>query len=241
LQTEKESATAAVIETVVVCAIYIGLAQLAVAKDIFGASGWFQDFSPIESDVAAGFTTGAIAQLALVLALISTPVFPHARKAVLTLFQPAARGGWAIALSVLAVEVVALYFGWIRDLSKLADTSVFGISMSLVPALDGITQEIVFRGYVILRLASNGTSRFGQIFLSGILFAAIHFSYVTELDPSTVGSTILSLMPLIGTFGLGAAWAFAFQQSGYKLLPVVTSHVLVIILVQPWLAISFAT
>ena len=113
--------------------------------------------------------------------------------------------------------------------------------MSLVPALDGITQEIVFRGYVILRLASNGISRFGQIFLSGILFAAIHFSYVTELDPSTVGSTILSLMPLIGTFGLGAAWAFAFQQSGYKLLPVVTSHVLVIILVQPWLAISFAT
>lgn len=229
------------IETVVVCAIYIFLAQLAVAKDIFGASGWFQEFSPTESVVAAGFTTGAIAQLVLVLALIATPMFPHAREAVLTLFQPADRSGWVIALSVLVVEVVALYFGWIKDFSKLADMSRFGISMSLVPALDGITQEIVFRGYVILRLASSGVSRFGQIFLSGIMFAAIHFSYVTEFDVSTFGSAMLSLMPLVGTFGLGAAWAFAFQQSGYRLLPVVTSHGLVIILVQPWLAMSVAT
>jgi hypothetical protein len=168
-------------------------------------------------------------------------MFPHAREAVLTLSQPAARNGWVIALSVLAFEVVALYLGWIKDLSKLADVSPFGVSMSLIPALDGVTQEIVFRGYVILRLAGGGVSRFGQIFLSGILFAAIHFSYVTEMDVSTFGSAIHSVIPLVGTFGLGAAWAFAFQQSGYRLLPVVTSHVLVIILVQPWLAMSYAT
>lgn len=86
--------------------------------------------SPIESGVAAPLTTGAIAQLALVAVLTAVTIFPDTRKAVLTLFQPAARPGWAIALSVLAVEVVVLYVGWIKDFSKLADVGLLGVSMS---------------------------------------------------------------------------------------------------------------
>lgn len=234
-------AAAAIIEVIAVCSVYIALAHLAVAKDIFGSASWFDYFSPTESVVAASFTTGALAQLALVAILLSVPGFPHARNAIWTLFQSATRNGWTIALSVLAVEVIALYLGWIKDFSKLVDVSPFGISMSLVPAFDGVTQEIVFRGYVILRLASGGVSRSWQIMISGILFAAIHFSYVTDLNHSSFQLMILSLMPMFGTFGLGCAWAVAFQQSGYKLLPVVTSHVLVIILAQPWLAMSYAT
>lgn len=227
-------------ETVAVGAVYISLAHLAVARDVFAASRWFPGFSGLESEVAASFTTGVIAQAAIVALLIALPCFPQVRQAISTLRQPAAARGWNIAISVLVIDVVVLYVGWIGDFGKLLDTSAFGLSMSLVPAMDGITQEIVFRGYVLLRLAGAGVSRIGQILVSGVLFASLHFSYGTDLDLSSCLTVLMALIPFAGTFGLGAAWAFAFQESGYRLLPVVVSHVLVVFLIQPWLAMSYA-
>lgn len=232
--------TIAFIETALVCSIYIALSNLAVAKDIFGATQWYSEFSEIETNIAGGFTTGAITQIILIIILISIPFFPDARKAISTLRQPARSSGWRIALIILLIEVIVLYLGWIKDFDKLFDISTFGISMSIVPSLDGLTQEIIFRGYVILRLARSGISLKWQIIVSGILFAAIHIPYVAV--PSQELSTLISasLIPLAGTFGLGAAWAFAFQQSGYKLMPVVISHILVIAIVQPWLAYAYS-
>lgn len=232
--------TNAFFETIVVCTIYIALSNIAVAKDIFGATQWFLGFSEIESHLAGGFTTGAIIQMVLVIVLISIPYFPDVRKSISTLLQPAKKSGWRIALTILLIEVIVLYLGWIKEFDKLFDTSTFGISMSIVPSFDGLTQEIIFRGYVILRLARSGISQTWQIIVSGILFAAIHIPYVAVPSQDLINVISASLIPLVGTFGLGAAWAFAFQQSEYKLMPVVVSHVLVIVLVQPWLAYSYA-
>ena len=228
-------------EVVLVCAVYIALSNWAVDKDIFAASHWFSAFSEIESGIAGGFTTGAITQVILILILLSIPYFSDARRAASTLFQPATSRGWRIALFVFLIQVVVLYVGWIKDFSKLIDTSAFGISMALVPSIDGLTQEVIFRGYVILRLVRSGINTKWQIIVSGVLFAAIHMPYaaVGSFDLCTLLSA--TLLPLAGTFGLGAAWAFAFQQSEYKLMPVVVSHVLVIVLVQPWLAYAYAT
>ena len=236
----KNPKTVAFFETATVCIIYIVLSNLAVAKDIFGATQWFSGFSQIESNIPGGFTTGAITQIILIIVLISIPIFPDVRKAISTLIQPATSKGWRIALIILLIEVIVLYLGWIKDLDKLYDTSSFGISMSIVPSFDGLTQEIIFRGYLILRLARSGISAPWQIIISGILFAAIHIPYMAV--PNQDFSLIVgaSLIPLAGTFSLGAAWAFAFQQSGYKLMPVVASHILVIAIVQPWLALAYA-
>ena len=232
--------TTAIVETILVCTIYIAISNLAVAKDIFGASQWFPRFSDIESDVAGGFTTGAITQIILVIALIILPFFPDARKAISTLRLPAAKNGWRIAMIILLIEVIVLYLGWIKEFDKLFDASTFSISMSIVPSFDGITQEIIFRGYVILRLARSGVSRTWQIILSGIMFATIHIPYFSLADQDLITMFSGFLIPMAGTFGLGTAWAFAFQQSEYKLMPVVVSHILVIALVQPWLAYTYA-
>ncbi len=227
-------------ETILVCAMYIALSNIAVAKDIFGASKWFHGFSEVESTIAGGFTTGAITQIILVIALISIPYFSDVRKSISSLLLPAPTRGWKIALTILLFEVIILYLGWIKDFNKLFDTSAFGLSMSLVPSFDGISQEIVFRGYVILRLARSGFSKTSQILVSGMLFAAIHINYATGPSHNLITMIGATLAPLAGTFGLGAAWAFAFQQSDYKLMPVVVSHILVIIFVQPWLAYIYA-
>ncbi|WP_190811438.1 CPBP family intramembrane glutamic endopeptidase [Flagellimonas sp. S3867] len=227
-------------ETILVGAVYITLSNIAVAKDIFGATKWFNGFSEIESNVAGGFTTGAITQIILVIVLVSIPYFTDVRKSISTLFQPATTRGWRIALIILFIEVIVLYLGWIKEFDKLFDTSIFGISMSIIPSFDGITQEIIFRGYIILRLARSGVSQTGQIIVSGLLFASIHISYAAAPGQDLITMITASLIPMAGTFGLGAAWAFAFQQSEYKLMPVVVSHILVIALVQPWLAYTYA-
>lgn len=230
----------AIAEVASVGFLYIVLARAAVAHDLFGASRWFPRFSDLEAGIAGGFTNGVIVQVLLVACLVALPGFASVRRAIATLLEPATRPGWIIAIAVMVVDVAVLYAGWIGDFGKLFDTSPFGLSMSLVPAIDGVTQEIVFRGYVILRLASAGVGRFWQIVLSGLLFGAIHFSYGQSFDPGSLASLIAALVPFAGTFGLGAAWAFAFQASGYRLLPVVVSHVLVVFLAQPWLATAYA-
>lgn len=235
-----QTKTNAFFETILVGAVYISLSNIAVAKDIFGATKWFHGFSEIESNVAGGFTTGAITQIILVIVLISIPYFTDVRKSISTLFQLATTRGWRIALIILLIEVIVLYLGWIKEFDKLFDTSTFGISMSIVPSFDGLTQEIIFRGYVILRLARSGISKKWQIIVSGILFASIHIPYAAGPGHDLITTITASLIPIVGTFSLGAAWAFAFQQSEYKLMPVVVSHILVIALVQPWLAYSYA-
>lgn len=230
----------AIAEVISVGLLYVVLARTAVAHDLFGAACRFPGFSDVEAAVAGGFATGAVVQLLLVAGLVALPGFKPVRRAIATQLEPAARPGWIIAVSVMVVDVVVLYAGWIGEFGKLFDTSPFGLSMSLVPAIDGVTQEIVFRGYVILRLASAGVGRFWQIVLSGLLFGAIHFSCGQGFDPGSLSGLLAALVPFAGTFGLGAAWALAFQASGYRRLPVVVSHVLVVLLVQPWLAMAYA-
>ncbi len=233
----KQSVIKALLETLFVGFAYIILARSAVGMDFFGASGWFPAFSEAESQVAGEMTNGAIAQIFLVAILL---VVPQVRQAISTIWQSAPKSGWIIAGSVLMVDVITLYAGWIGDFGKLIDMSPFGISMSVIPSFDGITQEIIFRGYVILRLAQAGISRFGQIAASGFLFGSIHFGYGQMLDLNSLSSLLSMFVPFAGTFGLGAAWAFAFQESEYKLQPVIVSHMLVIVFVQPWLALSYS-
>lgn len=236
---ERRTRFLAIAEVISVGLLYVVVARAAVAHDLFGASRWFPRFSDVEARIAGGVANGAIVQILLVACLAFLPGFAPVRRAIATFLKPAARPGWIIAVAVMVFDVIVLYAGWIGDFGKLFDTSPFGLSMSVVPAIDGVTQEIVFRGYVILRLAAAGVGRFWQIVLSGLLFGAIHFSYGQGFDPGSLASFLAALVPFAGTFGLGAAWALAFQASGYRLLPVVVSHVLVVLLVQPGLAMAY--
>lgn len=200
---------------------------LAIYKGVFFGT---------EEELAASFTRGALVQLAFVAAFLLVTRNRAVRKAAHSLSEPAARPGWIIALIVAVVDIGVLYAGWIPERSRALELSLFSVSMSLVPALDGLAQEMIFRGYVVLRMAEAGFSRWSQIVISGGLFGALHFGY-GQLGK---GAPFFDfLVPALGTFGLGAAWAFCFQESGNKLLPVVFSHVVVIVAVQPWLALSY--
>ena len=68
-------------------------------------------------------------------------------------------------------------------------------------------------------------------FLAGAAFAAIHVGYI--------GSDGLGVVwPLVGTATLGAVLALSVIRGKGSLLPAVTAHALIILIVQPWLALA---
>ena len=103
--------------------------------------------------------------------------------------------------------------------------------LSAVPAADGWSQEVTFRGYVLFRLARGGVPALAQVLISGGLFAAIHIGYAGE-------GTWATLAPLVGTFMLGCFYAWSVQSGRGSLKPVVFCHVLIIVIEQPWLALA---
>ncbi len=89
----------------------------------------------------------------------------------------------------------------------------------------------MFRGYVLFRLAREGGAAIVQILLSGSLFAAIHLGYAGE-------TAWAMLSPLVGTFMLGCFYAWAVQRGRGSLTPVIFCHMLIVVILQPWLALA---
>lgn len=186
-----------------------------------------------EEQIATSFTKGVVFQLAFVALMVVVFRSAHTRSAIQSLRQGAPRIGWILAGLVVVLEVAVVSAGWIADPSRLLELTGFSIAMALIPALDGVTQEVVFRGYLLRRLDAAGFSRWLQVVFSGLAFGALHFNY------GGAGETLLEqLIPAFGTFALGAALAIVCQASRYRLLPVAVAHVLIIVALQPWLALS---
>jgi membrane protease YdiL (CAAX protease family) len=139
--------------------------------------------------------------------------------------------GWFIALLVIAVEAVVMY-GFVLDVGwRALEPSAVNVTGSIAPLMDGVTQELFFRGYLILRLARGGHGPFVQLLFSSVAFSAIHVGYGGE-------GWSEALPPLLGTMGLGGALGWAFIRSGHSLRPPVIAHVAILILIQPWLALA---
>ena len=220
---------------------------LTVLAAYFGWVYWFPAIAPDplfaahffagdEARIAISFIGGVVAQLSFLLVMLFVFRGNATWQALKSLRQRAPSRGWRIALSIAALDIVVLYAVYIDVGPRIFELSRFSIAMSVVPAIDGFTQEIVFRGYLLLRMAEAGFGRFAQIIVSGLAFSLLHWGYGQGVDGGGIWDL---LQPVLGTFGLGAAFAFAVQESRYRLLPVVIAHVLIILAVQPWLALSY--
>ena len=215
-------------ETIAVAAAYIGLSIAAVTA--FDLSWVFPlGWSPAERAVGSGFLTGAIVQLLLV--LLGACLLEDLRRAIGRTFSPSTRKAWTIALVATAIHVGTALLVFLPQPERAAEFSSVKLILSAVPAADGWSQEVFFRGYVLFRLARGGVSGPAQILISGALFAAIHIGYAGEGPWAT-------LAPLVGTFTLGCFYAWAVRIGQGSLKPVVFCHVLIILVTQPWLALA---
>lgn len=196
--------------------------------DISAALSWL---TREEAEVLSGFIVGSVGQIAAVALLWVVLRPPDLEKAVAATRVSSNAEGWSIALAIIAVEAVVV-LGFVLDVGwRALEPSALNVTGSLAPLLDGVTQEVFFRGYLILRLARGGHGPFMQLLFSSAAFSAIHVGYVGE-------GWIEALTPLLGTMGLGAALGWAFIRSGYSLRPPIMAHVAILVLVQPWLALA---
>lgn len=224
----------ALLEVAVLAGGFILLVQLGLIF-VAGSEALRDLFQGREDGVLGGFLIGALIQLMLVGGLYASEE-RDVKAAVSSLKKRAPAAGWLIALTVAAIEIIFIAGGWLEEPARVFEISKFAVMGSLIPAFDGFSQEVIFRGFILLRLRRAGMEGWLPMVISGLGFALVHIGYGISFGTG-LGPMIAALL---GTFGLGMVWAWAFQKSNYCLAPVVVSHVLVILILQPWLALSYA-
>ena len=216
-------------EVALVTAAYIAVAHLAVAS-VDAAPALPDYLSAREAAVGGVFLVGAIAQLLFVIAAAAVSM-PGFREAIRSSWRAAPGEAWFIALAAGAIQCATIALFFIPEPAQIFELSARNGLLSVLAVTDGWSQEVVFRGYVLLRLAKAGLPVWLQVALSGAAFAAIHVGYI--------GSDELGVIwPRVGTATLGGVLALSVIRGKGSLLPAVTAHALVILIVQPWLALA---
>ncbi len=218
-------------EVVLVTAAYVVFTRLSIAT--FGAAHLLVGYvGENEARIGGVFLVGALAQLLFVIAAIALAPIPQFKEAARATLRPAPAQAWFIALAAAAIQCATIAAFFIPDATRIAEVSARNLILSLVPITDGWTQEVVFRGYILLRLAKARVPIPFQIVISALAFASIHVGYI--------GSDGLGVFwPLVGTATLGGFLAWSVVAARGSILPAVVAHMAIIAVVQPWLA--FAT
>ena len=216
-------------ECVAITVIYI-VVSLGGLKlfDVSVALTWLTDE---EASVISGFIVGSLSQIGAIVLIwfVLRPV--DLERSMAAIRSPSNAEGWTIALVIIGIEAVVMFSFFLDVGWQAVKPSAINLTGSIGPLLDGVTQEVFFRGYLILRLMRGGHGLFIQLLFSSLAFSAIHIGYMGE-------NWTDALPPLLGTTGLGFALGWAFVRGGYSLRPPIVAHAAILILVQPWLALG---
>jgi hypothetical protein len=228
LLSDGSAVAAAVSEVVAVGVVFIVLAHVAVG--VFDIEAMMPSFlTGPERAVGATFMVGAAVQMSLV--LILSLLFTDLRQAVGNSVKFGTIPGWSVAVMAASIHAATIAVFFLDEPGRIFEQSSRNALLSLAPAVDGWSQEVLFRGYVIYRLARGGLPVAVQIGVSALLFAAIHVGYI--------GSDFWTIFwPMFGTAVLGGFFAWSVLLARGALLPVVLCHAVLVAIVQPWLALS---
>lgn len=137
---------------------------------------------------------------------------------------------------MLGIGVALLYSGFTAFTNPviahhLLEISLFKLVGIAAAVVAGVVEETIFRGYVMTTLGRMGYGLVIQVLLSGLSFAFFHLYAFTNL---------LTIFLVQGfTFLLGVALAITYQLGKRSLTPVIISHALIDIILEPWLFLSF--
>jgi hypothetical protein len=124
--------------------------------------------------------------------------------------------------------------GVLRGTSGFGELSLWRISLALGAGLiGGMCEELVFRGAAIQSVADTGGSRWTQFAVGSLLFGMAHLGWA-----ASSGNFMTGLAAAIFTSILGAALSFLFLWGGRRLWPCVAAHVLINLLIEPWLVFA---
>jgi membrane protease YdiL (CAAX protease family) len=119
-------------------------------------------------------------------------------------------------------------------LTKQKEISLFKLLGILAALVGGIVEEVFFRRWIMDFFMSGGFAPIFQVVISGVAFGLAHTSWTlfTKRDFKVTLPAILS------TSVLGIFLAILYLVGGRNLGPCIFAHVLINIVVEPWLMLS---
>ena len=133
----------------------------------------------------------------------------------------------AIAYVLYAMRAIPFVAGMQREISLF---KLLGILSAVV---GGIVEEVFFRRWTMDMLMSRGVASIFQVLISGIVFGLAHSCWLLiKRDFKFAIPAILS------TSVLGILLAIIYLVGGRNLGPCIYTHVIVNIIIEPWLMLS---
>jgi hypothetical protein len=134
----------------------------------------------------------------------------------------------AIAYVLYTMKVISLVLAKQREISWF---KLLGILAALV---GGIVEEVFFRRWTMDMFMKGGFNPILQVIISGVAFGLVHASW-TFLAKRDFKAT---LPAILSTSILGIFLAIIYLAGGRNLGPCIFAHVLINIVIEPWLMLS---
>jgi uncharacterized protein len=134
----------------------------------------------------------------------------------------------AIAYVLYTMKAIPLVFAKQREISWF---KLLGILSALV---GGIVEEVFFRRWTMDMFMKGGFNPILQVIISGVAFGLVHASW-TLLAKRDFKAT---LPAILSTSILGIFLAIIYLAGGRNLGPCIFAHVLINIVIEPWLMLS---
>jgi uncharacterized protein len=133
----------------------------------------------------------------------------------------------AIAYILYTMRVIPLV------LTKQKEISVFKLLGILAALVGGIVEEVIFRRWLMDMLMARGVGLILQVIISGIVFGLAHTAWILAK-----GDFKFTLPAILSTSILGILLAIVYLVGGRNLGPCIFAHVLINIIIEPWLMLS---
>jgi hypothetical protein len=168
--------------------------------------------------------------LAMVLAGYSIPMFENLGFERESIAPPLA---WILATITAIAYVLYTMKAIPLILAKQKEISLFKLLGILSAVVGGIVEEVFFRRWTMDMLMSRGVAPILQVIISGIVFGLAHTSWILAK-----GDFKFTLPAILSTSGLGILLAIIYLLGGRNLGPCIFAHVMINVVIEPWLMLS---
>jgi uncharacterized protein len=141
---------------------------------------------------------------------------------------------WILATIVGVVYVIYTMKAIPFVASMQREISLFKLLGILSAVVGGIVEEVFFRRWTMDMFMKGGFNPILQVIISGIAFGLVHASW-TLLAKRNFKAT---LPAILSTSILGIFLAIIYLAGGRNLGPCIFTHVLINIVIEPWLMLS---
>jgi len=149
------------------------------------------------------------------------------------------RGSFAPPLAwVVATALAIAYIFYTMKvipfvLVKQKEISFFKLLGVLAALVGGIVEEVFFRHWLMDMLMARDVGLILQVIISGIVFGVAHTAWILFKSDFK-----FAIPAILSTFILGCFLAIVYLVGGRNLGPCIFAHVLINIVIEPWLMLS---